>query len=199
MNLAPLHREVYFPSAGVAGNHVDFGAENILQNQWMLIADRRLARGSEDRFGLEYVGERLRTIGTKPQATERNVLIHAADPAELGGIELGLIIAHQRLHDRRRRPRPKFSSIPGRQVEDVVGRSKRSGSGHVLRNDCRVSGNEATIMSGESPRIGVIAAARPVADLDVDGLPFEWLRRGLTHYCSRHRRREQKRKKIRPP
>src|SRR5262245_1247804 len=54
-------------------------------------------------------------------------------------------------------------------------------------------------MSGQGARIGVIATARPIADLNVDGLPFERLRRWLTCSCSRNRGREQKQKKIRLP
>src|SRR5438046_2560857 len=166
----------------------------------MLIADGRLPRRSEDRFHMEHVRKRPRSTRTIPQPAERDVLVHAADPTELGGIKLGLIVSHERLHDRGRSPCAKLGPVLGGKIVDVIGRPQRSGPRHVLRHHGRMSWNESPKMSRESTRIGVVSTARAIADFDVDGLPVERLScrlaRGFSPYCNKEC---QSRKRREPP
>src|SRR5262249_26276752 len=74
-------------------------------------------------------------------------------------------------------------AVLGRNVEDRVHRQEAAGTGLVLRHDRGLSRNMLAEMAGEQPPEGVIAAARRVADDEIDGLAgvelFRRLRRSM--------------------
>src|SRR5262245_58575573 len=94
IHFAPLHCEIRVRDTSISGNQSDFCPENVLQHQWVLIANRGGPRRPEDRFLCQHVLERVCGSRPLPNATKMDLLIHASDPAELGGIELRLAIAH---------------------------------------------------------------------------------------------------------
>jgi hypothetical protein len=60
----------------------------------------------------------------------------------------------------------------------VVGGAQRSRARHVLGNDVGVAGDQPAVVPRQHAAIGVVAAARPVADLDGDRLALEISRLG---------------------
>jgi hypothetical protein len=118
---------------------------------------------------MEHVRKRSRNTGTMPQPAERDVLVHAADPAELGGIKLGLIIFHERLHDRGCSPCAKLGPVLGSEVIDVVRRSQRPCARHVLWHHGRVSWNKSPEETRAANRRARTVLPRAPADFRLSG------------------------------
>src|SRR5262249_23801837 len=165
------------------------------EDQGMLIAERGEAPGSrEDRFLLQHIRKRRRRSRSLPHTAEIDLLIHAADPAELGGVEARLLVVHQRLHGRRGAEVAELGAVPRRDVVDVVRRPQCARARHVLGHDNRIAGDVAAIMPGEDSEIEVGGAAGRIADIDADGLALEagrCLRQGGRAHRERYGSKQQ--------
>src|SRR4029453_4767669 len=98
-------------------------------------------------------------------------------PAEPPGVELGLVVVHQRLHRRRGAEIAELGPIPVRNVVDVVGGSQGAGARHVPDDDQRMARNVTSIVSGEDTEVEIRRTTGRVTDTDIDRLTFEGSRR----------------------
>src|SRR5262249_14475341 len=95
---------------------------------------------------------------------------HAADPVELGRIELGLCRAEQRIESSAASDHAERAAVFGRDIVEPVGEHETASARHVLRYNRRIAGDEATHVARERPSINVISSACTVADVKFNPL-----------------------------
>src|SRR5262249_21237307 len=66
------------------------------------------------------------------------------------------------------RERADGGAVLGREVVEIIDRAQAAGARHVLHDHARIAGNEPAEMARQEPRIGVVTAARPIADDQID-------------------------------
>src|SRR5262249_9177287 len=105
-----------------------------------------------------------------PCDTDAHFVIHAADPVELGRIELGLCRAEQWIESSAASDHAERAAVLGRNVVEPVGEHETAGTRHVLRYNRRIAGDEAAHVTRERPSINVISSAGAVADVKINRL-----------------------------
>ena len=91
---------------------------------------------------------------------------------KLRGIELDTRIAHDLALRQIVGQRPEIGAVLRRLLKQMVGHLHTAGADHVLHHDVRIARNMLADMTACQPRIGVILAADPDADQQVDRLAF---------------------------
>ena len=122
-----------------------------------------------------------------PGRAQRNLVGAAAEPGELGRIELHPGGADQRLDREAAAEGAEHRAVFRGHVVDVVGGVQAAGAGEVLDDEVRVAGKVPAHVAAERARIEVIAAAGGVADDDGDVLALVELGHGLRLGAGRHR------------
>src|ERR1051326_1366199 len=96
LHLAALHRKPDLVAARIAGDDLHLGAEYAVDDARKLIGVRRGAGAADDQLALLQVLE-LGDAGGAPGDAERDLVVGAADPIELGGVELRGLVAQERI------------------------------------------------------------------------------------------------------
>src|SRR6516164_10510312 len=118
-----------------------------------------------------------------------HVLSEAPKPGEFSAVEVGRV--QQRCKHQRSRKSANDRAVLGRNRIEVVDRPQTSGSGHVLGNDCGITGQVLAHESADEPAVEVITTAHAKPDDHRDRMsPVEIFRRaGL---CGRRAGTQQK-------
>ncbi len=162
LDLAALDREPHV-ARRVAGDHLEFGAEQRVQHQRHFCGIARQAGGRNPHFALCCVLDRLDRTGVPDHA---GVILcgDGADPFEFGRIVLRRGVAEQRLGQQRVVGRSDDAAVVRGNAVQPVGRDDAAGAGHVLGNDARMTGNMIGKMPRQQPRIGVVTASSAVGN-----------------------------------
>ena len=105
-----------------------------------------------------------------PRGAGADALIDIADPGELVGLELGLLDKIERRKGGGTCEDADFEPVLGRAVIDVIGEPQAAGAGKVDRQHRRIAGQIFADMAFEQAAIGVVAATRVEADVNLDRL-----------------------------
>ena len=173
-----LHRQIDIVAARITGHQPELGADRCVENFGKLIGVGRLARSADGQLvvlDLFQAGD----AGRIPGNAHADLVIHAAEPIELGGIELRLGRAEQRIERSATADRAECRAVLGRDVVKPVREHEAAGAGHVFGNDRRIAGNETSHVPRQQTRIDVVAAAGAVADGEVDVFALVEVRRTL--------------------
>ena len=103
-----------------------------------------------------------------PGHADAHLVVGAADPGELRGVELGALVAEQRIEGDAAADRAHLGAVLGGGVVEPVGEAKRAGALHVLGHHGRGRRDVAAKEAGDHARIDVVAASDAVADLHID-------------------------------
>ena len=115
-----------------------------------------------------------------PCDTDAHFVVHAANPIELGRIELCLRRAQQRIESSTSSDHAERAAVLGRDIVEPVGEHETPGARHVLRHDRRIAGDEAPDVPRQRPSIDVIPTASAVADVKINRLALvetQWILR----------------------
>src|SRR4029453_5163104 len=96
--------------------------------------------------------------------------IEAPDPVELGGLEAHALGAELLVERGGRCTDADHGAVLGRDVENRIHGKEAAGAGLVLRDNGGLSRDMLADMPGDEPSQGIVAAARRVADDEIDGL-----------------------------
>src|SRR5205823_1426466 len=115
---------------------------------------------------------------TRGLAHDQDVVVaeRRAEVLEPRGVVLHAAVAGQLLEHRRRAHVQQNRAVPGRGVRQVVRRHQPAGAWPVLDDDVRIARYVLPQVAGDDTGIGVISAARVVADDQVQGLAAEEVR-----------------------
>ena len=118
------------------------------------------------------VGERLDRRGV-PIDHQVEIASRAAEPIELGGVELRLLAVRredvqQTLERDDVLGRADRAAVLGCDVGHIVGHGQAGGSDHVFRNDRGIAGNMAAKAAADDSGIEIVTAAGVRADVHRD-------------------------------
>ena len=105
-----------------------------------------------------------------PGDAGRDLVGDAAEPGELGAVELGAGRRQQRRRRDGAAERADGGAVLRRHRIDELRGAQAAGAGHVLRHDIGVSGDVLAEMARQQPAVEIVAAADAVADDQIDGL-----------------------------
>jgi hypothetical protein len=111
---------------------------------------------------------RVLGLGGVPQAAGRIFDIGGADPVELPAVELGVLVAEQRLDRGGAAGDREGGAVARHGVGHVVGEQEPAGARHVLHDEARAARNVASHVAGERLGVEARAAAGGEADQDRD-------------------------------
>jgi hypothetical protein len=166
-------------AAGIAPDDFKVGPDQVVDDlrrghRW---AGRAGGTTNHTAFALG-VGDRL-DAGSVPDEGDVVVDDAVADPVELGRVIFDAGLAHRLVQRHRLSHRADHGAVLRRQLVKPICRPAAARTGHVLRHDGRISRNMLVDVAADGTGVGVIPAARTVADDQFDGLPFiEFLHRG---------------------
>ena len=169
VHLLPLHREQDARPVLVAGDDLEFGAEQIVERMRSELGVGARG-GADDQLLLHRLPYRL-DARRVPGHADMDLAVEVADPAQRGRIVVGAGQAKQRRLDHAALHGADGQAVARRDLGDVAGRAQSAGARHVLHDEGRIAGDEAPEMAGEQPRKSVEAAGRPGRNHDPDRLP----------------------------
>ena len=166
-DLAALHRQQHFVAAAIAADEPHAGAEHAVDDLGELIGVGAGAGMGDHQLLRQHVVE-SRDAARVPRHAEADFAAGAADPGELGRVELRGLVAEQRLEGGRAIDGPETGPVARRGVVEQVCEPQAAGALDVLRHDRRIARNVLAHVAGEHARMGVVAAADGRADADLD-------------------------------
>src|SRR5262249_14951257 len=203
VDLAPLHREVDVIAARIAGDDLHPGAEHAVDDAGELVG---VGGGAGAAHG-QFVGQEIFKPGdlgaSVPHDADAHLVVGAADPVELGAVELRGLAAEQRIKAGTAPDGAEHEAVLGCDVEEPVGEPQAAGAIHVLGRHHRIARDVFAEVTGDHSGVDVVAAAHAVADHQVDVLAFVEVGRAL-RVASRgwsdgkKRRREYVRQSTKP-
>ena len=120
-----------------------------------------------------------------PDDADADLVVGAADPVELGTVELRSFAAEQWVEAGAAPNRAEHEPFLGGDVVKPVGESQAAGTIHVLRGDDRIARNVIAEMAGDQAGVDIVAAADAVADHQVDGLALVEVRLRMRWWVER--------------
>ena len=189
-----LHGEHDVGGAGIAGNDLELGAGEGVQQPRIAFGRRRRAGAAGDGFIFADV---LDVLGFRGVPADHRFQHggHAADIGEFGRLVLharGLerLFQHHGLGHHRER-----GAVLGRDIVEIIRRPQAAGARHGLHHDERIARDVPPHVVREQARVEIVAAARREADIEVDGGAlvegFHRLlrQRRIAEACGRHAER----------
>jgi hypothetical protein len=177
LDLAAFHGERDVIAAGIAADDLELGAENTVENARKLIGIGSLAGATDD----ELLFERIFKLGDAarlPGDADAHLVVGAADPGELVGLELSALGAQQRIECGAAADSAQCSAVLRPDIVEPIGKTQASRALQVLGHDGRIAGDVLAEMAGQHAGIKVIGTAHAVADIEIDFLaPVEFRRR----------------------
>src|SRR5262249_5481499 len=117
-----------------------------------------------------------------PGDADADLVVGAADPGELVGLELGALGAEQRIEGGAAADSAEHGAVLGADIVEPVGEPQAAGAFEVLGADGRSAWDVPAEMAGDRAGVEVIGAADAVADIEFDVAAFvevgRCLRRG---------------------
>src|SRR5262249_25368723 len=105
-----------------------------------------------------------------PRIQDFDVRGDAADPGELRRVELHALPAQDLVLRDALIEQPERGAVLGRDTIQIVGGNHAVGTRHVRYDHALVAGNVLADVTGEQPRILIVAAARAERHVERDGL-----------------------------
>jgi hypothetical protein len=152
---------------GIAGHDPQIGAEQVVEHRREVAARSALVGGAHDQLLPKRVREGFRR-GVGAGNANEGFDIGIAQIDEFARVVLGRNIADQGLEDGAGIDRPGSGPVLRRHRIDECRELVAPGAGHVLRQHGRISRNMAAEAAGKQARIGIVAAARGTADVEID-------------------------------
>jgi hypothetical protein len=106
-------------------------------------------------------------------------LIHAANVIQFAHVKLSFFALQKLVQIDSAADHPQGQTVRFDDPVNVVGCGQRAGTGHILHDDVRVSGNVFGHVTRKNPRVLVVETAGGKADDDADRLTLV-KRRGLS-------------------
>ena len=161
VELAAFEREQPLGRAGIAGDHLEFHAEQLAIDHRKRIRLRADPRRAGDDFVLVEVVDAVDPARRRHDAGVV-VAVHIADPRELAAVELDagrlvdLLLNDGAAHHAEKR------TVLRRGVEDHVGERHAARRRHVLHDDRGIARNVFGDVAAKRANVDVVAAARAV-------------------------------------
>src|SRR5262249_29619906 len=187
LHLAALHGERDIVAAGIAGHDLELGAEHAVDDARELVGVGGLAGAADDQF-LRHDVFQLGDAARLPGDADADLVVGAADPGELVGLELRALGAEQRIEGGAAAEGGDRRAVLRADIVDPVGKPQAAGAFHVLRDDGRVAGDVLAQMAGKHAGIEIVGAADAVADIELDVAALVELR-GRLREGERYRRK----------
>ena len=178
LHLAALHGHRDVVAAGIAGDDLELGAEHAVENAWELVGVGGLAGAADDQLLREHVFQ-LGDAAALPGDADADLVVGAADPGELVGLELRALGPQQRIEGGAAADGGDGRAVLRADIVDPVGEPQAAGTFHVLRDDGRVARDVLAEVAGNDARIEIVGAADAVADIEIDVLALVEFRRRL--------------------
>ncbi len=191
LQLAALHRQHGIVAAGIAGDDFQLRPEHADQHLAELDGVVAGPGAADQQFLVQDIVECREARGV-PGDAHAHLVIGAADPVELGAVELRAGLPEQRIERGAAADSAEHAAVPRRGGGEPVGETDARRALHVLRHHRGVAGKVLAEVARQQTGIEVVAAADAVAGVDVDGLAFE---RGRVLRERDRRGRDEKRKK----
>src|SRR5262249_39329802 len=169
VHFAAINRELDAGRAGVAGDELDPGAEQVLERQRRFRQRPTGAGPAEEGLFVEQIIEGL-DAGRFRDAAYADALVHVADPAELGGIEPCGSVAEDRFECHRICEGHQHAAVLRRHVIEPIRRGEATRAHHVLHHHLWIARNMAAKVASEEPRIDIEPGADLVPDHDRERL-----------------------------
>ena len=147
-HLASLHRQQDFGGPGITQHDLELRSDELVRCLRKHDLGCISAGPADNGFCGEGVLQRLHLCGV-PQGAGRVFDIGGADPVELAGIELGVLVAEERLDRDGAAGDRECGAVARRGVVDVIGRHQSARAGHVLHDQIRTAGKVASHVTGE--------------------------------------------------
>src|SRR5262249_50840032 len=179
LHLAAFHGEHHLAAARIAADDLHLGAEHAVENARELVGvgtHRGAADG--DLLG-EQVLELLDARGGVPRHAHAHLVVGAADPGELGAVELGALLAEDRIEPGAAADGGDHAAVLWGDAEHPVGEPQAAGAFHVLRHDRRIAGDVLGEVARDDAGVEVIATADAVADVEIERLALVEVGRAL--------------------
>src|SRR5947207_353701 len=171
LNLAALHGEGDVVAAGVAGDELQLRAEDGVHRLREDVGiGARAGAADEDVARVEVL--EARDAGLAPRRAHAHLVVRAAEPAELRGLELRALGAEQRIERNAAADGAEHRAVLRRRLVEPIREPQAPRAFHILRHDDRVAGKVLSDVPREKARIDVVAAADAVADVELDHLAF---------------------------
>src|SRR6266511_3432167 len=177
-HFAAFHCQVDVITAGIAGDDLELGMQRGIENLGKLIGISGWTRSPDCQLFVHDV-LKLGDAARVPGDTDADFIVHAADPVELGRIELSLRGAEQGIESSTASDHAECGAVLGPDVVKPVGEHEATGTRHVLRHDGRITRNEAPHVTRECSSIDVVSAPGAVADVKIDRLALVEARQSL--------------------
>ena len=114
-----------------------------------------------------------------PGHAHAHLVVGAADPGELGAVELHALGREHRIETGAAADDGEHRAVLRRDPIHPVGEPQAAGAFHVPRDDVRPSGDVLADVAGERAGVEIVAAADAVADIELDVPALVELGRGL--------------------
>ena len=136
LHLAALHREPDLVAARIAGDDFILVPSTPLSDLRELVGVGRAAGAADDQL----LGQQVLELGDAagvPGDADADFVVGAADPGELGGVELRGLVAEQRIEAGAAADDAERRAVLRADVVEPVGEPQAAGALHVLRHDRR--------------------------------------------------------------
>src|SRR6185436_8230405 len=167
LHLAALQGEGDVVAAGIARDELQLRAEDTVE----CFRERvgvGIAAGTADEHLARVEILEAGDAGLAPCGADAHLIVGAADPAEIGALELRALLAEKRLEGDGAADGAEGAAVARRCLREPVGEAQAAGAFHVARNDGRIARQVPAHVPSEQPRVDVVAAAYAVADVEVD-------------------------------
>ena len=187
LDLAPLHGQSDVVAAGIAANDLELGAEDAVEDARKLIGIGGLPRAADDQLVLEHICK-LADTARFPRDADAHLIVGAADPGELVGLELCAARAQQGIECGATADGPDDGAVLRPDIVEPVGEPQTPCTLQVLGDDGRIARDVLAKVTCKHPGIKIIGAAYAISDVELDILAFVEFRRPL---CASGQRRQQ--------
>ena len=169
LHFAALHGHRNVVAAGIAGDDLELGPEHAVEDAGELVGVGGLAGAAHDQLLREHVFQ-LGDAAALPGDADADLVVGAANPGELVGLELRALGPQQRIEGGAAADGGDRRAVLRADIVDPVGEAQAAGTFHVLGDDGRVARDVLAEVAGDDAGVEIIGAADAVADIEIDVL-----------------------------
>ena len=171
VHFAPFHGEVLIGAARVTADHFEAQTESVFEHARNIVSAAANAGGRTTRR-LTGIADIVQSFIRRIRAHEeqKTAALRRADPGQFIPIVFHLAAADQLGEVQRPANGAHRQSVLLGDVVDVIGGNHAAGTGHVLHEKVRITGNILAQVAGVGARPLIVRVAGLIADDNADGL-----------------------------